>query len=80
MVLSKKHEFSCCFSSTLKGKNNSLRVERHELLLRISKKQAKSKDHNYNIDGKPTQLLNRVGSILLNNDDGQKTHSIIKCN
>ena len=24
---------------------------------------------------KPTQLLNRVGSILLNNDDGKKTHS-----
>ena len=33
-------------------KNNSLRVERHELLLCISKKQAKSKDHNNNIDGK----------------------------
>jgi len=40
------------FSSTLIGKNNSLRVERHELLLSISKKQAKSKDHNNNIDGK----------------------------
>ena len=40
------------FSSTLIGKINSLRVERHELLLSISKKQAKSKDHNNNIDGK----------------------------
>ena len=40
------------FSSTLIGENNSLRVERHELLLSISKKQAKSKDHNNNIDGK----------------------------
>ena len=40
------------FSSTLIGKNNSLRVERHELLLSINKKQAKSKDHNNNIDGK----------------------------
>jgi len=49
---SKKPEFSCFFSSTLIGKNNSLRVERHELLLSISKKQAKSKDHNNNIDGK----------------------------
>ena len=40
------------FSSTLIGKNNYLRVERHELLLSISKKQAKSKDRNNNIDGK----------------------------
>ena len=49
---SKKPESSCFFSSTLIGKNNSIRVERHELLLSISKKQAKSKDHNNNIDGK----------------------------
>ena len=40
------HAFS---SSTLIGTNNSLRVERHELLLWISKEQAKSKDH-YNIN------------------------------
>ena len=55
VVLSKKPEFSYFFSSTLIGKNNSLRVERHELLLCISKKQAKSKDHNNNIDGKTTR-------------------------
>ena len=47
--LRQKREFSCFLSSTLRGKNNSLRVERHELLLWISKEQAKSKDH-YNIN------------------------------
>ena len=52
MIYDKKPEFSCFSSSALIGKNNSLRVERHDLLLSISKKQAKSKDHNNNIDGK----------------------------
>ena len=33
------------FSSTLIRKNNSIRVERHKLLLCISKEQAKKKDH-----------------------------------
>ena len=55
VMTSKKPKFSCLFSSTLIGKNNSLIVERHELLLSISKKQAKSKDHNNNIDGKTTR-------------------------
>ena len=45
VVLSKKPEFSCFFSSTLIGKNNYIRVERHKLLLSISKEQAKRKDH-----------------------------------
>ena len=55
VIHGKKPKFSCFFSSTLIGKNNSLRVERHELLLCISKKQAKGKDHNNNIDGKTTR-------------------------
>ena len=54
-MTSKKPESSCFFSSTLIGKNNSLRVDMHELLLCINKKQAKSKDHNNNIDGKTTR-------------------------
>ena len=33
------------FSSTLIGKNNYIRVERHKLLLVISKEQANEKDH-----------------------------------
>ena len=50
---SEKPEFSCFFSSTLIGKNNSIRVERHKLLLSISKEQAKRKDH-YCINSKKT--------------------------
>ena len=58
------------FSSTLRGKNNSLRVERHELLLWISKEQAKSKDHNSKIDGKTPraelqELRNSYNSAML---------------
>ena len=41
----KNLNFHVFFSSTLIGKNNSIRVERHKLLLVISKEQANEKDH-----------------------------------
>ena len=41
----KNLNFHVFISSTLIGKNNTLRVERHKLLLSISKEQAKRKDH-----------------------------------
>ena len=56
-MISKKPEFSCFFSSTLIGKNISIRVERHKLLLCISKEQANEKDHyciNSKKNGKKT--------------------------
>ena len=46
--------FHVFFSSTLIGKNISIRVERHKLLLCISKEQANEKDH-YCINSKKTQ-------------------------
>ena len=49
----KNLNFHVFFSSTLIGKNNSIRVERHKLLLVISKEQANEKDH-YCINSKKT--------------------------
>ena len=44
----KNLNFHVFFSSTLIGKNDSIRVERHKLLLVISKEQANEKDReNY---------------------------------
>ena len=42
----KNLNFHVFISSTLIGKNNSIRVERHKLLLCISKEQANEKDHD----------------------------------
>ena len=47
----KNLNFHVFFSSTLIGKNISIRVERHKLLLCISKEQANEKDH-YSINSK----------------------------
>ena len=41
----KNLNFHVFLSSTLIGKNNSIRVERHKLLLCISKEQANETDH-----------------------------------
>ena len=75
-MTSKKPEFSCFLLFYSYRKNNSLRVERHELLLSISKKQAESKDHNNNIDGETTraelqELRNSYNSAMLNK---KRTH------
>ena len=68
-------------SSTLIGKNISIRVERHKLLLCISKEQANEKDH-YSIKSKKTQKTARATNmgvdkkiILTNICDEHKTYS-----
>ena len=74
--------FHVFFSSTLIGKNNYIRVERHKLLLCISKEQANEKDH-YSINSKKkTQQTARATNmgvdktkILTNICDEHKTYS-----
>ena len=58
----KNLNFHVFISSTLIGKNNSIRVERHKLLLCISKEQANEKDH-YCINSKKTQKTARATNM-----------------
>ena len=65
MIYGKKPEFSYFFYSTLIGKNNSLRVERHDLLCVLAKSKQKAKITIIILMEKPHELNYREYVFLL---------------